>query len=81
MTRLAIENTAWFIGLLPKRPQGTCVSYILFENQENAFENVVCEMVSILSRPRYVKSHRGLPSIYQELKTYILDTFPGTYDD
>ena len=27
--------------------------------QENAFENIVCEMVSILSRPQYVKGNHG----------------------
>ena len=27
--------------------------------QENAFDNVVCEMVSILSRPLCVKDHTG----------------------
>ena len=44
------------IGMLLIRPIGTHLSEFFYRNsfiliQENAFENVVCEMATILSRP------------------------------
>ena len=44
-------------------------SYILFE--ENVFENVVCEMAVILSRPQYDKTNH--------IKSRIFGIFPRLY--
>ena len=43
-------------GILLIGPLGTNFSEISIEIQENALENVVCEMASILSRPQCVNA-------------------------
>ena len=50
-------------GILLIRPLGKKLQWHFNRNwnifiQENAFENIVCEMVSILSRPQCVNSHQ-----------------------
>ena len=58
-------------GILLIEPLGTNFSEILIGIQrfsftkENALENVICEMASILSRPQCVKFKAGLANHYQ----------------
>ena len=47
------------IGPLRNKPQWNINQNSYISIQENAFENIVCEMAAILSRPQWVKAVEG----------------------
>ena len=58
-------------GILLIGPLGINFSEILFETnifiQENAFENAVCKIVSILSQPQWINTHKHWQNQWSQL--------------
>ena len=68
-----------YAGILLIRPWGTNFSEVLIENwcifvPENAFENAVCEMSAILSRPQCVNKYSQLPVLSLHTWVQSMDT-------